>query len=58
MGIPIACGHTLLLTVVDEKVTLEREGGAEQGFALLTLEGSFLRVGLQREEQRQPVNST
>lgn len=42
------CKHSL--TVVDEQVTLQGEGGAEQSFALLALEGSFLGVGL-REEQ-------
>lgn len=42
------CKHSL--TVVDEQVALQGEGGAEQSFALLALEGSFLGVGL-REEQ-------
>lgn len=31
-------------------MALEREGGAEQSFALLTLKGPLLRVGLQREQ--------
>lgn len=48
MGRAHSC--TLILTVVDEKVTLQGEGGTEQSFALLALEGSFLRVGLQREQ--------
>lgn len=38
------------LTVVDEQVALQGEGGAEQSFALLTLEGSFLGVGLWEEQ--------
>lgn len=42
------CKHSL--TVVDEQVTLQGEGGAEQSFALLALEGSFLGVGLQEEQ--------
>lgn len=31
-------------------MALQGEGGTEQSFALLALEGSFLRVGLQREQ--------
>lgn len=44
-----------ILTVVDKKVALQREGGTEQRFTLLTLKGPFLRVCLQgRVEQNQP----
>lgn len=40
------------LTVVDEQVALQGEGGAEESFALLALEGSFLGVGLWRRASR------
>lgn len=53
-----ARSRPVTLTVVDEQVALQREGGPEQSLALLALEGSFLRVGLRREQSAVSVFTT